>query len=69
MVKSIEVEIGEKLAGEIADWQAAATVERREEIITVKIKIDCFLPVGTVDDQIQYRQRPLASDPPPKLLL
>ena len=62
MIEAVEIEIGEKLAGQVADRQATAAPEGCKEIIAVEIKVHRLLRVRAIDDQVQKRERRWASD-------
>ena len=62
MVERVEIEIGEELAGEIADRQTTPPLIGREQIIARKMEIDRLLLVRAIDDCIEEPERPLAAD-------
>ena len=62
MIEPIAIEIGKKLAGEIADGQAATAVKRSEQVVAGEQQMDRFLGVGGVDDAIGQRQGALTGD-------
>jgi hypothetical protein len=57
MIEAIEVEVGEKLAGQVADRQAAPPLVGREQVVAVIVKLDRLLGIRAVDDQVHQRQR------------
>ena len=69
VVESVEVQVGEKLAGEVADRQATPTLQGREKIITREMQIDRLLLVGAVNDSICQSQCPPASNAAAQILL
>lgn len=62
MVASVEIEIGEDLAGEVADREAAPPLEGREQVLAGEMQIDRLLRVGAINDQIHQPQHAFASD-------
>ena len=52
MIEAIQVDIGEELACQIADWQTAPTQNRGQEIIAQVMDVNRLLRVGAVDDRI-----------------
>ncbi len=62
MVEAVEVDVSEKLAGEIADRQAMATLQRGEQVIAGEILQHRFLDVTAVDDGIHQPQCLFALD-------
>ena len=62
VIQSIEIEVGEELAGQVADGQAAAAFQRCQEIVAGEQQVDRLLRVGAVDDTVGKVQRPFAGD-------
>ena len=52
VVEAIEVEVGEELAGEVANGQAAPPLEGGEEVVAGEMEVDGLLGVGAVDDAV-----------------
>lgn len=69
MVKRIEVDIGEELTGQVADRQAAPSLERREQTIAREPQFDRLLRVRAVDDLIAQGQGADAGNPAPEIRL
>ena len=57
VIETIEIKVAEELAGQVADRQAAAALEWREEVVAVEIEVDQLPGVGGIDDQVEQRQR------------
>ena len=57
MIERIQVDIREKLAGQIANRQAAPPLARREQIVARKIVADRFLRIAAVNDQVKQPKR------------
>ena len=53
MIERVEIEIGEELAREIADRQAAPARERRKQVIAGKVQFDRLLRVRGVNDPVE----------------
>ena len=52
MVEAVKIEVGEELAREIADRQAAAALEWREQIVAGEVQLNRFLGIGAVHDRV-----------------
>jgi hypothetical protein len=50
MIETIEIKVCKKLAGQIPDWQSAATPKRLKEVVSIKIEVDRFLRIRSVND-------------------
>lgn len=57
MVEGIEINIGEELAGQISNRQAAPALQRRKQIIAGEVPVDFQLRVAAVDDSVDEPQR------------
>ena len=57
VIETIEIKVGEELAGQVTDRQAAAALEWHKEVVAVEIEVDRLLRVGGIDDQVEQRQR------------
>ena len=66
---NLKVEIGEKLAGEVADGQAATPLIGRKQIVARKMQIDRFLGIGAVYDGVHKPQGAFAGDAPTEFRL
>ena len=67
MIEGIEVEIGQKLAGEVADWQASGSLQGREQGVAGE-GIDGGPTAGAVgQDHGQQPEGAGAGDPPLQL--
>src|SRR5262245_48946365 len=55
MVEAIEIEIGEELARQVSDRQAAAALEGGEKVVAIEVKLDRLLPVRGIGDQVHQR--------------
>jgi hypothetical protein len=53
VIEAVEIEVGEELAGQVADRQAAAALEWREQIVAIEIEVDRLLRVRGIDDEIE----------------
>ena len=53
MIKTVEIEIAEELAGEVADRQPATQPEGLKQIVTVEVEIDRLLRVGPVHNPVE----------------
>jgi hypothetical protein len=62
MIEAIKIDVCEELAGQIADRQPTAALERRKEIVAVEIEINRLLRIRAIDDRIQKRERRRAND-------
>ncbi len=62
MIEAVEIEIGEELAGQIADRQTAAAPERLEQIVALEMQIHRLLRVRAIDNQVQQGKRRRATD-------
>ena len=62
VVQAVQIQIGEELAGQVANWQAAPTFERGEQIVAGIVKIHRLLRIGTIDDAVRQPQRALTGD-------
>ena len=62
VVQSIQVQIGEELAGEVADRQPAAAFERREQIVAGIVDQHGLLPIAAVDDAVGQCQGVFAGE-------
>ncbi len=51
MVQTVKIDIGKKLAGQIADGDAAPPLQRRQQIITRIILHIFFLWIARINDQ------------------
>ncbi len=69
VIESVQIDIGEELAGEVADRDAASSLERRKQVIAGIIKVDRLLRVGRINDYVNQIQGPLAGDPPSDVTL
>ena len=69
VVEAIKVEVREKLAGEVADGQAAPPFEGGEEVVGGEVEVDGLLRVGAVDDAVGEVEGALAGDPAAKVAL
>jgi hypothetical protein len=56
MIESVEINIREKLAGQIANWQAAPALRRREKIVVGEVPIELDLRVAAVDNLVDQPQ-------------
>ena len=45
MIEPVEIEVGKKLTGQVADRQPASALERREEVIAIEINANRFLRI------------------------
>ncbi|MFM2431012.1 MAG: hypothetical protein RLZZ511_2225 [Cyanobacteriota bacterium] len=52
MVELVEINIGKKLAGEIADRESASPQVRREDTVTGEVGFDGFLGVTVIDNEV-----------------
>ena len=68
VIQTVEIDVREELAGQVADGQAAAAFQRRQEIVARGQQVDRLLRVGAVDDPVGEGQGRLAG-PAPKVAL
>lgn len=52
VVEGVEVDVGEELAGQVADGKAATSLVRREEVVAREIEQHRLLRVRCVDDGV-----------------
>ena len=69
VVQAVEVDVGEELAGQVADGQAAPALERGEQVVARKVERHRLLGVGAVDDPVRQRQGAGADDAPAQVAL
>ena len=62
VVQAVEVDVGEELAGEVADGETEAALEGGEQVIAWKVQRRRLLGVGAVDDAVRQRQGAGAGD-------
>ena len=55
VIEALEIQVGEELAGQVADRQAAAALEWREQVVALEVQVDRLLWVGAIDDQVEQR--------------
>lgn len=67
MIERIEMNVGEPLAGEIADGQTSPALKRGEQIVSGIVNMDRLLRVRSVNDGVEKPQRPLATDASPQI--
>lgn len=67
MVQAVEVDVGEELARQVADGQAAPTLERCEQVVAGIVERHRLLGVGAVDDPVRQRQRAGTGDAPAEI--
>jgi hypothetical protein len=68
VIEAIEVDLREELAREVADRQAAASLERREEIVTREVVVHRLLGVRAVHDRVDEPKRRRADAPPAEVV-
>ena len=56
VVQAVEVDVGEELAGQVADGQAAPALERGEQVVAGVVEGHRLLGVGAVDDPVRQRR-------------
>lgn len=64
MVKVVQIDIGEKLAGEVSDRDSSPPLVRLEKIIPLKIIEDLLLRIAVVDNGLHQPERVRAFDFP-----
>ena len=69
MIQPVEIKVGEELAGQIAERQAAPALQRREQIIAGIVDMHRLLRIRAVDDRVDQPERALASDAAAEVLL
>ena len=69
MVEAVEIEIGEKLAGQVADRQSAPSLEGRKQVVTRIMQTHRLLRVGGIHDPVRESQGASAGDPPAEVPL
>ena len=69
MVQTVQVDVGEELAGEVADGQAAPALERAEQVVAGVVERHRLPGVGAVDDAVRQRQGTGAGDAPAETAL
>ena len=62
VVQTVEIDVGEELAGQVADGQAPASLKGRQQVIAREEMMDRLLRIGTVDDPVGEVQRAFAGD-------
>ena len=56
VVQAVEMDVGEELAGQVADGQAAPALERGEQVVAGVVERHRLLGVGAVDDPVRQRR-------------
>ena len=69
VVEAIEIEVGEELAGEVADGQAAPPFEGGEQVVAGEVEVDGLLRVRAVDDPVGEVEGALAGEAAAKVAL
>lgn len=63
VVQWVEIEVGEELAREVADRQAAPPLDRREEIVAGEPEERVGMSTAAVEDSVQKVEEPAILDP------
>ena len=64
VVQAVEVDVGEELAGQVADGQPPAALEGGEQVVAGVVEMHRLLGVGAVDDRVDEPQGACAPDAP-----
>jgi hypothetical protein len=67
MIQRVEIDVREELARQITDGQAAAPLQRAQEIIARIVQMHRLLRVGAVDNRVEQAQAPRAIDAPTQI--
>jgi hypothetical protein len=67
MIEAIEVDVGEELAGQVADRQPPPAAIGLEEIVARIVEVDRFLGVRAIDDGVEQPQRRRTTEAPAKV--
>lgn len=62
MIQAVQIDVGEELAGQVADRQATTPAIRGEQIVSGVIAVDRLLGIGPVDDPVRQGQGPGAGN-------
>lgn len=69
MIEGIQINVGEELAGQIADGQAAPALKRQEQIIAGEIPVGFCLRIAAVNDFVNQPQGFTVGDHPANFAL
>jgi len=69
MIETVEIDVSEKLARQIADRQPAAAGQRRQQIVAGIVEVDRLLRIGAVNHRVEQPQGARAGDAPAQILL